>query len=74
MYNEKFIGGVAYRWDAAFSGLFGFRISDEILIGLAYDREITDLGGTRFNDGSFEVLIRYDFIRNVGNLKSPRFF
>ena len=74
MYNEKFIAGVAYRWDAAFSGLFGFRLSDEILVGLAYDREITDLGATSFNDGSFEIIVRYDFIRNVGNLKSPRFF
>ncbi len=74
MFNEKFIGGVAYRWDAAFSGLFGFRISDEMLIGIAYDREITDLGATTFNDGSFEIIVRYDFIRSVGNLKSPRFF
>ncbi|WP_422859313.1 type IX secretion system membrane protein PorP/SprF [Flagellimonas sp. S174] len=74
MFNEKFIGGIAYRWDAAFSGLFGFRISDEMLIGVAYDREITDLGATSFNDGSFEIIVRYDFIRNIGNLKSPRFF
>lgn len=74
MFNEKFIGGVAYRWDAAFSGLFGFRISDEMFIGLAYDRETTDLGAATFNDGSFEVIVRYDFVRNLGNLKSPRFF
>ncbi len=74
MFNERFIGGVAYRWDAAFSGMFGFHISDQFLIGLAYDREITDLGATTFNDGSFEIILRYDFIRAVGNLKSPRFF
>lgn len=74
MLNEKFVGGVAYRWDAAFSGLIGFRISDEVFIGLAYDREITDLGASTFNDGSFEVIFRYDFIKNLGNLKSPRFF
>lgn len=74
MFNEKFIGGVAYRWDAAFSGLFGFKVSDEFFIGLAYDREITDLGGTTFNDGSVEVILRYDFIKSLGNLKSPRFF
>jgi type IX secretion system PorP/SprF family membrane protein len=74
MFNEKFIGGVAYRWDAAFSGLFGFRISDEMFIGLAYDRETTDLGAATFNDGSFEVILRYDFIKNLSNLKSPRFF
>lgn len=74
MLDEKFIAGVAYRWDAAFSGLFGFRVSDEFLIGLAYDREVTALGGTAFNDGSFEIILRYDFIRSLGNLKSPRFF
>nr|WP_313790521.1 type IX secretion system membrane protein PorP/SprF [Allomuricauda ochracea] len=74
MFNEKFVGGLAYRWDAAFSGLFGFHVSDSIFLGLAYDREITDLGAATFNDGSFEVIFRYDFIRNVGNLKSPRFF
>ncbi len=74
MYDEKFIGGVAYRWDAAFSGMVGFKISEEFLIGLAYDREITDLGATAFNDGSFEIILRYDFIKAIGNLKSPRFF
>ncbi|MGX1930854.1 PorP/SprF family type IX secretion system membrane protein [Flagellimonas sp. 2504JD4-2] len=74
MLNEKFIGGIAYRWDAAFSGLVGFRLSDEMFIGVAYDREITDLGAATFNDGSFEIILRYDFLKNVGNLKSPRFF
>ncbi len=74
MLDEKFIGGVAYRWDAAFSAMFGFKISEEFLIGMAYDREITDLGATSFNDGSFEIILRYDFIRAIGNLKSPRFF
>jgi len=74
MFNEKFVLGAAYRWDAAFSGLAGFQISDQFMIGIAYDREITDLGATTFNDGSFEIVLRYDFIRKVGNLKSPRFF
>ncbi len=74
MFNEKFIGGVAYRWDAAFSGMFGFQISEQMFLGLAYDREITDLGSTSFNDGSFEVIFRFEFLRSEGNLKSPRFF
>src|SRR5690606_10513740 len=37
MWNEKFIGGLAYRWDAAFSGLFGFMVSDQMMIGVAYE-------------------------------------
>lgn len=74
MYNEKFIIGAAYRWDAAVSGMAGFQLSPEFMIGIAYDREITELGTARFNDGSFEVIIRYDFIKVKDNLKSPRFF
>ncbi len=74
MYNDKFIMGAAYRWDAAVSGMAGFQISPEFLIGIAYDREITELGQAVFNDGSFEVILRYDFIKVLDNLKSPRFF
>ncbi len=72
--NEKFVLGAAYRWDAAVSGMVGFYIDDGFLIGLAYDKETTALGQARFNDGSFEIIIRYDFIKTRGNLKSPRFF
>jgi len=74
MFNEKFILGAAYRWDAAVSALVGFNISNNFLIGIAYDRETTALGGATFNDGSFEVILRYDFLSIRDNLKSPRFF
>ncbi len=74
MLNDKFILGAAYRWDAAVSALVGFNISDGFFLGMAYDREITELGSVAFNDGSFEVILRYDFISSKGNLKSPRFF
>ncbi|WP_321828051.1 PorP/SprF family type IX secretion system membrane protein [Maribacter dokdonensis] len=74
MFNEKFTFGVAYRWDAAVSAMAGFQISDQFMIGLAYDRETTDLGGTQFNDGSFEVLLRYELVKSFQKLVSPRFF
>ncbi len=72
--NDKLILGAAYRWDAALSGLVGFQLNESFLIGLAYDREVTELGNAAFNNGSFEVIIRYDFIKTKGSLKSPRFF
>lgn len=74
MFSEKFIVGAAYRWGAAFSGMAGFNISKKFLIGIAYDKETTALGSAAFNDGSFEVIFRYDFISTKNNLKSPRFF
>jgi len=74
MYAEKFIFGGAYRWDAAFSALVGFNVAHNFLIGVAYDKEITELGNAVFNDGSFEVIFRYDFISERDHMRSPRFF
>jgi type IX secretion system PorP/SprF family membrane protein len=72
--NDKFSFGAAYRWDAAASALFGFQLSERVMLGLAYDKEITELGGTRFNDGSFEVFLRFELVRSFQGLVSPRFF
>ena len=74
LYNDKFTLGAAYRWDAALSAMFGFQLTDQFLIGLAYDREVTELGGTRFNDGSFEILLRYEFLTRYKRIITPRFF
>lgn len=72
--NDKFSFGAAYRWDAALSALAGFQISDQLMLGLAYDRELTELGSTQFNDGSFEFFLRFELIRSYNRLVSPRFF
>ena len=74
LFNEKFSFGAAYRWDAALSGLVGFQLNDQLMVGLAYDRETTELGGTQFNDGSFELFLRWELIRSFERLVSPRFF
>ncbi|KGK30013.1 MULTISPECIES: PorP/SprF family type IX secretion system membrane protein [Cellulophaga] len=72
--NDKFSVGAAYRWDAAVSLLAGFQISEQLMLGLAYDKETTDLGATRFNDGSFEVFLRYEFLTRYKKVITPRFF
>ncbi|WP_339656999.1 type IX secretion system membrane protein PorP/SprF [uncultured Maribacter sp.] len=74
MLNDKFVIGAGYRWGAAISAMAGFNISNKFLIGIAYDKETTELGNAAFNDGSFEVIFRYDFITTKNNLRSPRFF
>ena len=61
--NQKFSLGAAYRWGAAISALFGFQVSDKFTLGLAYDKETTALGNTTFNDGSFEVFLRYEVLK-----------
>ncbi|WP_394749842.1 PorP/SprF family type IX secretion system membrane protein [Spongiimicrobium salis] len=72
--KNKFSFGAAYRWDAAFSALLGFQLTDQLNIGLAYDREITELGDTAFNDGSFEVFLRYELFTRYKKVITPRFF
>ncbi|NNE76441.1 MAG: type IX secretion system membrane protein PorP/SprF [Pricia sp.] len=74
LFNDKFSLGAAYRWNAAFSALLGFQISENFMLGLAYDREISDLGSSTFNDGSFEVLLRYEFLTRFQRRLTPRFF
>lgn len=74
MLQEKFTLGVAYRWDAALSALVGFQISDQLMLGLAYDKEVTELGNTAFNAGSFEAMLRYEFKSKYKNIIAPRFF
>lgn len=73
-YKEKVTLGAAYRWSAAWSAMAGFQITDSIMLGLAYDKEITDLGNTSFNDGSFEALLRFELFNNYNKVISPRFF
>lgn len=74
LFNDRFSLGAAYRWDAAVSGLVGFQITDQLMLGLAYDRETTALGGTQFNDGSFEIFLRFELLKSFRKLVSPRFF
>lgn len=69
---DKLTLGLAYRWSAALSALVGFQITDGLMIGLAYDRETTDL--QQFNDGSYEIFLRYEVFKNPKRLISPRFF
>ncbi|WP_430908518.1 PorP/SprF family type IX secretion system membrane protein [Maribacter sp. 2-571] len=72
--NQKFTLGAAYRWDAAISGLMGFQISDQFMLGLAYDKETTALGNTSFNNGSFEIFLRYELRAKYKSIITPRFF
>lgn len=72
MFMNKFVLGAAYRWDAAVSGLAGFQVNDALFIGYSYDFDTTSL--SRYNFGSHEIFIRYEFVYKKDKLVSPRFF
>lgn len=72
LFNEKFVGGVAWRWGAAFSALAGFQINDSWYIGYTYDMETTKLAN--YNSGSHELFLRFELFKNYDRIVSPRFF
>lgn len=72
LFSEKLTLGAAYRWSAAVSAMVGFQLSDQLMLGLAYDRETTEL--QRYNDGSVEVILRFELFKKDDGLVSPRFF
>jgi len=39
MMNEKFVAGLAYRWDAAMSAMVGFQATDSWFIGYSYRKK-----------------------------------
>lgn len=64
--------GAAYRVDAAVSGLAGFQVSDQLMIGYSYDYDTTPLGN--YNDGSHEIFLRFELGTQTQGLVNPRFF
>ena len=73
LFDKLTLGG-AYRLGAAFSGLVGYQITESLMIGLAYDKETTELGNTDFNDGSYEVTLRFELFKAYSRITTPRFF
>jgi len=69
---EKLTLGAAYRWSAALSAMAGFQVSDQFMIGFAYDRETTEL--QQYNDGSYEIFLRFELFKRNKRMISPRFF
>ena len=72
LFNEKFTLGAAYRLDAVVSALAGFQISDQLMIGYAYDYDTTELA--RYNSGSHEIFLRFEFLTRSRRIVNPRFF
>lgn len=69
---DKLVLGAAYRWDAAFSGMAGFQITDGLYLGYGYDMETTRL--RKYNSGSHEIFLRFELFNNQNKIISPRFF
>lgn len=72
LYMDRFTLGVAYRLDAAISGLAAFQVNRYILLGYSYDYETTEL--SRYGDGTHEIFLRFEWGRRNDSKVNPRFF
>lgn len=72
MFYDKFVFGVAYRWSASVNAMAGFQITDGLYLGYGYDHETTNL--RKYNSGSHEIFLRFEFFKNYDRITTARFF
>lgn len=72
--KERLLLGAMYRTGDSFGALVGFDITEQFHIGYSYDWSY-GLRTGQYNQGSHEVLLRYDFIfSSKRQIHSPRNF
>ncbi|WP_316634642.1 type IX secretion system membrane protein PorP/SprF [uncultured Flavobacterium sp.] len=72
MIAEKFVIGGSYRTDDSISILAGFQISKSFYLGYAFDYTVSQLN--KYNDGTHEFILKYQFNKGERKIRSPRFF
>ncbi|MFV8225652.1 type IX secretion system membrane protein PorP/SprF [Christiangramia aquimixticola] len=72
LFLDKFTLGASYRLDSAVSALAGIQVFDSVFVGYSYDADTTRL--RTYNEGSHEIVLRFDIRDALKYSKSPRFF
>ncbi len=71
---KKLLLGVMYRTGDAVGGLIGLNITPQFHLGYSYDWSY-GLQTSKYNQGSHEIILRYDFIFfSKQQIHSPRYF
>jgi type IX secretion system PorP/SprF family membrane protein len=71
---KKLLVGVMYRTGDAVGGLVGLDITDQLHMGYSFDWS-TGIKTSKYNHGSHEIMLRYDFIfSSKKQIHSPRYF
>ena len=70
-YNNTFGFGISFRTKDAIAGMVQLHLTDQLILGYSYDHTISEL--QKYNNGSHEIFLRYDFRYKVKAF-DPRFF
>ncbi len=72
LFNNLIWFGVMYRHNAAAGANIVYNITPQFRIGYAFDYSINNMG--KYNPGTHEVMLGFDFLQKSKALKSPRYF
>jgi len=74
VYATKLSLGANYRTGDSFGALIGFNITSQLFLGYSYDWSY-GLKTSRYNNGSHEIVLRYDFLPGeTKQIHTPRHF
>ncbi|MFM2376049.1 MAG: hypothetical protein RLZZ165_1146 [Bacteroidota bacterium] len=72
--RDQLMTGLMYRHRDAVGMMFGFHFTEQLLAGYSFDWSL-GIGTGRYNSGSHEFMLRYDFLfRNSQKTRSSRYF
>lgn len=72
--HKKLVVGAMFRTGDAMGALVGFNLTDQLHLGYSYDWSY-GLETSKYNQGSHEIVLRYDFIYlSKRQVHTPRYF
>ena len=71
IFYDRLMLGATYRTDKSFAGIIHIQATRRINIGYSYDYTTSELNG--YNNGTHEVVLGFDFIRDNKKYANPRF-
>lgn len=72
LYKDQFWIGASYRTGDAVSALIEYQTNFRFRIGYSYDFTLSNI--RRYSQGTHEIMIGYDFGKDIAKVKTPRFF
>ena len=72
LFNEVFWIGASYRTKDSWAAVTSFQITKQLRMGYSYDYSTTGL--QKYNSGTHEITLGFDFSFNKNKIISPRYF
>lgn len=68
---DRFAPGITYRTDKSIEAILFMQVTKSVNLGFSYDFALSDI--RNYNNGTYEVTLGYDILRNQKKYINPRF-